>query len=69
MPSFAAIVRRQWKAELAPLSAASHAALLALANGAAMGEALDAAFDIDDNFDLAANLKLWIERAMLAAPA
>ena len=68
-PSAAAIVRPQWKTELVPLSAASHAALLALANGATMGDALDAAFDVDDDFDLAANLKLWVGQGMLAAPA
>ncbi|MEJ7805684.1 MAG: DUF692 family multinuclear iron-containing protein [Telluria sp.] len=67
--SFAAIVRPQWKAALAPLGAASHAALLALASGATMGEALDAAFAMDETFDLGANLTLWVEQAMLAAPA
>jgi hypothetical protein len=67
--SFAAIVRPDWKVELVPLSASSHAALDALASGASMGDALDAAFDLDDDFDLAGNLKLWVDKAMLAAPA
>jgi hypothetical protein len=67
--SFAAIVRPDWKAGLVPLAASSHAALQALAGGACMGDALDAAFDLDDDFDLPGNLKLWVEKAMLAAPA
>lgn len=69
LASFAAIVRPQWKVGMVPLGAASHAALLALESGATMGAALDAAFDIDDAFDLAANLKLWVGQAMLTAPA
>ena len=67
--SFAAVVRPEWKAALAPLGAASYAALLALASGATMGEALDVAFDMDEAFDLGANLTLWVEQAVLAAPA
>ncbi|MES2316056.1 MAG: DUF692 family multinuclear iron-containing protein [Pseudomonadota bacterium] len=60
-PSFAVIARPRWKTELASLSGAQFAALAALANGASMGEALDAAFGIDDDFDVAANLRLWLE--------
>ena len=68
-PSAAAIVRPRWKASLVPLGAAGHAALLALKNGATMGEALDCAFELDESFDLAENLTLWVAQAMLAAPA
>jgi uncharacterized protein (UPF0276 family) len=68
-PCTGAIVRPRWKPLPVPLGAASHAALQVLAAGATMGAALDAAFDIDADFDLAANLKLWVEQAMLAAPA
>ncbi len=65
----AAIVRPQWKSAVVPIGAADHAALLALAGGATMGEALDAAFECDESFDIAASLKLWVEEGMLAAPA
>ncbi|WP_426100494.1 DUF692 family multinuclear iron-containing protein [Massilia sp. TSP1-1-2] len=68
-PCTAAIVRPAWKTTAVALTAASHAALLALASGRTMGEALDAAFDLDDAFDLAANLNVWLEEGMLAAPA
>ena len=68
-PGTAAIVRPRWKTELVALSEAGYAALYTLAKGASMGAALDAAFDMDDAFDLAANLKLWVEEGMLAAPA
>jgi hypothetical protein len=64
-PGAAAIVRPRFKTELVPLTAASHAALQTLAGGATMGEALDAAFERDEAFDLAANLKLWVEKGML----
>ena len=68
-PSTAAIVRPRWKTELVELSAGGYAALHTLAKGAPMGAALDAAFDTDEAFDLAANLKLWVEEGVLAAPA
>jgi hypothetical protein len=66
--SAAAIVRPRWKAGLVGLDAAGHAALQALAGGATMGAALDAAFAADEAFDLGANLKLWVDEAMLATP-
>jgi uncharacterized protein (UPF0276 family) len=66
--SAAAIVRPRWKAGLVALDAAGHAALQALAGGATMGAALDAAFAADEAFDLGANLKLWVDEAMLATP-
>ncbi len=68
-PCAAAIARPGWTPVLTPLAVASHAALDMLARGATMGQALDAAFEIDDAFDLPGNLKLWVEMAMLAAPA
>ncbi len=68
-PGTAVIVRPRWKSELLPIDAAAHAALQALTAGATMGAALDAAFEADDDFDLAANLKLWMEQGILIAPA
>jgi uncharacterized protein (UPF0276 family) len=67
-PSAAALARPRWKTELAPLDPAQHAALAALAAGASMGEALDAAFDLDEQFDIAGNLRQWLALGLLAAP-
>ena len=68
IPSFAALARPRWKTELASLNGAQHAALAALANGASMGAALDAAFELDDDFDITANLRGWLDLGLLAAP-
>ena len=67
-PSYAVIARARWKTELTPLSAAAHAALAALGAGAPMGEALDAAFEIEEAFDLAASLRQWIALGLLTGP-
>jgi uncharacterized protein (UPF0276 family) len=63
--SWAVVARPRWKAELAPLSHAAHAALSVLAAGGSFGVALDAAFEIDEAFDIAANLQQWMELALL----
>ena len=60
-PSHALVIRPVWKAQVLPLSKGAHAALCALAAGASLGAALDAAFDIDEAFDVGANLRLWID--------
>ncbi len=65
--SYALVARPLWKTSLEPIDAASHAALLALANGAPMGAALDAAFEIDEEFDVGARLRQWIELGVLGA--
>jgi uncharacterized protein len=61
------IARPYWKTELRPLAAAEFAALSALAQGETMGAALDAAFDRDDQMDVAAFFKQWIDLGLLAA--
>ncbi len=66
-PSYAMAARPRYKPELAPLDAANHAALAALAQGASMGAALDAAFDIDEQFDVAARLRQWLALGAFAA--
>ena len=60
-PSHALVVRPVWKAQVLPLSKGAHAALSALAAGASLGAALDAAFDIDEAFDVGANLRQWTD--------
>lgn len=64
-PSHGLVLRPHWKTQLLPLSPAAHAALGVLADGGAFGPALDAAFDIDDDFDVAAQLKLWMDLALI----
>jgi hypothetical protein len=66
-PGFAVATRPHWKAELAPLSHAAHAALAVLAAGGSFGAALDAAFDIDEQFDVAAHLRQWLDLSLFTA--
>ena len=66
--SFAAVVRPWWKTAVVPLAAATYAALAALEQGATVGEALDAAFEVDEQCDAGAMFRLWIGDGMLAAP-
>ena len=61
------IARPRWKAEVIALDRSAHAALSVLAAGASFGEALDAAFELDEEFDVAAHLRQWMELALLAA--
>jgi uncharacterized protein (UPF0276 family) len=63
--SYAAVVRAHWKADVVVLSQSDYMALLALSGGATLGEALDAAFEIDPDFDVASHLQLWLSHAML----
>jgi uncharacterized protein (UPF0276 family) len=64
-PSHGVVVRPAWRVGVQPLSAASHAALQVLQNGGNFGVALDAAFENDDNFDVAASLQQWLAHAVL----
>jgi uncharacterized protein (UPF0276 family) len=63
--SHGTVVRPLWQADVQPLSAASHAALGILVEGGSFGAALDAAFAVDDNFDVAASLQHWLAHALL----
>lgn len=65
--SHALVARPQWTPVLAPLSAAAHAALQALARGHHFGAALDAAFELDEDFDVAASLQQWLTLGVLVA--
>lgn len=66
-PSFGVVARPRWKSQVAPLSRAGHAALCALAAGDTFGAALDAAFEMDGQFDVAASLRRWIDLSLLVA--
>jgi uncharacterized protein (UPF0276 family) len=64
-PSHGVVARPGWKTRVVPLSGAGHAALRALGEGNDFGAALDAAFDIDEAFDVAGNLQLWLAHALI----
>jgi len=63
----AAIVRPHWKAEVLPLSPAAHAMLSRLAAGQTLGEALDAACEMDAQFDFGACLRQWLEAGIFTS--
>lgn len=65
--SWTLVCRSRWKAQVLQVDAAAHAALLALLQGQTFGAALDAAFERDPAFDLAARLRQWLAHAVLAA--
>ncbi|UTY55945.1 DUF692 family multinuclear iron-containing protein [Massilia sp. erpn] len=59
------VCRPQWKTQLIPLSAAQHAALQVLAQQGSFGAALDAAFELDEEFDVAGTLQQWLTHAVI----
>ncbi|MTW04175.1 DUF692 family protein [Duganella ginsengisoli] len=61
LPSYCMVARPRWKTAVTPLPAASYAALAVLRAGGTFGAALDAAFDIDEDFDMAGQLQCWLE--------
>jgi uncharacterized protein (UPF0276 family) len=66
VPSRDLVARPRWQAQVHVISAASHAALSMLAAGTTFGDALDAAFVLDDDFDVGENLKQWIGLGVFA---
>ncbi len=64
-PSYGVVARPAWKTQVVALSGAGHAALRVLGEGGDFGAALDAAFDIDEAFDVAGNLQLWLAHALI----
>ncbi|HEY0489414.1 MAG TPA: DUF692 family protein [Telluria sp.] len=67
VPSFGLIARPRWKSEVAAITAAAHAALSELASGKDFGAALDAAFAIDDDFDIGAHFAQWLALGVLGS--
>jgi uncharacterized protein (UPF0276 family) len=59
------VTRPHWKAQVVPLARGSHAALAVLGRGGEFGAALDAAFEVDENFDVAGNLQHWLSHALI----
>ncbi|MES3021354.1 MAG: DUF692 family multinuclear iron-containing protein [Pseudomonadota bacterium] len=64
-PCWAVVARPRWRPELVGLSEAAHAALAQLAAGASFDAALDAAFALDEQFDVGANLQQWLALALV----
>jgi uncharacterized protein (UPF0276 family) len=59
-PCRALVSRPQWRSMVTALAPASAAALEILQQGGVMGAALDAAFAEDEEFDIAGQLRLWL---------
>jgi uncharacterized protein (UPF0276 family) len=65
-PCCGLVVRSGWQARVLALDAAAYAALTRLVEGASFGEALDAAFGVDDAFDVAGQLNSWLANGVFA---
>ncbi len=65
--SQALIVRPQWKIDLLSLTVAEHAAISALNGGQSLGVALDAAQELDPDFNLGACLQQWLHNRVFCA--
>jgi hypothetical protein len=63
--TYARVWRPRWQVEVKEIAAAEHAALACLAAGASFGAALDAAFALDEDFDVGARLRAWVEEGVL----
>ncbi|MFM0233508.1 HvfC/BufC family peptide modification chaperone [Paraburkholderia sediminicola] len=59
-PTYALVVRPQWRPQLLVQCAAAHAAFDALQRGATLNEALDSAFAIDAEFNFTSQWGAWI---------
>jgi hypothetical protein len=64
--SLALVVRPQWQPQLVELSPAAFAALSSCARGETFGAALDAAFAVDEDFDVASQLRQWLALGVFA---
>jgi len=67
VPGLALVARPHWQPVVLPLDAAAYAALQVMAQGGTLGAALDAAFERDAAFDVAAALQQWLAQAVLVA--
>ena len=61
----ALLSRPQWTAHVTPLALPEYAALRLLQEGKSYGVALDAAFALDEDFDVAASLQRWLQHRIL----
>jgi hypothetical protein len=65
--NFGLVVRPHWKTDIVALTPASFAILSALNQGHPLGQALDAALEVDPDFDLAPSLQHWLQLAIFDA--
>jgi hypothetical protein len=65
--NFGLVVRPHWKTDIVALTPASFAILSALNQGHPLGQALDAALQVDPDFDLAPSLQHWLQLAIFDA--
>ena len=61
---FAITIRPQWNVDLLPLTAAAYRFLRCVELGVCLGDALDAALEIDEDFAFAVYLQQWIDAAI-----
>lgn len=66
-PEQALVIRPHWKPLVVPISAAEHAALVALDAGDTLGDALDAALAIDSAFDVTSRLQAWLQNQIFCS--
>ena len=59
-PCVGLVVRSGWQSQVLPLDQAAYAALRQVEEGASFGDALDAAFEVDEEFDVAGQLNGWL---------
>ena len=60
-PNYGLVVRPNWKTDLLSLTLPAYALLAALAQGEFLGPALDAALEIDADFDFGTHLQTWLK--------
>ena len=65
--SHALLLRRRWTVEVMEIGAPEHAALACLRAGATFGAALDAAFALDEDFDVGGCLQRWLAPGVIEA--
>ena len=63
----ARVLRARFAVDVRTVGAAEHAALACLVAGGTFGAALDAAFDLDGDFDVAAHLGRWLGEGSVTA--
>lgn len=59
------VLRPQWKSQVLPLAEGAYATLHALQQGRTLGAALDAALEVDADFDFGLHLQQWLAHGIL----